>query len=148
MRTNPKVITQPQLKSELPDIRPGDTIRIYQKVKEGNKERTQMFEGIVLAKKHGKGISSTITVRKTLSGVGVERIFPLHSPTINKIEIIKRTKVRRAKLYHLRGAKGKKSRLKRKEFSGEVYEEPSKTPEGQPEKTEEKAEKAEPKKKE
>jgi len=102
-------------KKETPDIRPGDTVRVHQKIKEGEKERIQAFEGIVLARKHGKGILSTITVRKTVSGVGVERIFPIHSPVINKIEILKKAKVRRAKLYYLRTAKGKKTRLKRKD---------------------------------
>lgn len=143
MQTNSKAIIQSQLKSELPDVKPGDTVRIYQKVKEDDKERMQMFEGIVLAKKHGRGISSTITVRRELSGVGVERIFPLHSPTINKIEIVKRSKVRRAKLYHLRGAKGKKSRLRKKEFEGKVYEETSDLPEKQAEKPTEREEKLE-----
>ena len=98
------------LKKEIPDIRPGDEVRISQKIpaydkssvgkKEGEKEKTQMFEGIVIAKKHGKGMGATITVRREISGVGVERIFPLHLPTIEKIEILKRGKVRRAKLYY------------------------------------------------
>lgn len=114
-----------ELKKDVPDIRPGDTVRVYQKVKEGKQERTQMFEGQVLARKHGKGISSTITVRKVISGIGVEKIFPLHSPTIEKIEIVKRGKVRRAKLYYLREAKGKKARLKRVELK-EAAPEPKK----------------------
>jgi large subunit ribosomal protein L19 len=105
-----------QLK-DLPVIRPGDTIKVHQKIKEGNKERVQIFEGLVIAKKHGKGISGTITVRKVVAGVGVERIFPIHSPSIEKIEIERHGKVRRAKLYYLRTAKGKKARLKRKEFA-------------------------------
>jgi len=100
------------------DIGPGYTVKVYQKIKEGDKEKTQVFEGLVIAKKHGKGISSTITVRKTISGVGVERIFPVHSPNIEKIEVVKQDKVRRAKLYYLRKAKGKRARLKRKETSG------------------------------
>jgi len=119
-----EVFNQIQLKKELPDIRPGDTVKVYQKIKEKNKERIQIFEGLVLARKHGKGISSTITVRKVISGVGVEKIFPVHSPAIEKIEIIKRSKVRRAKLYYLREAKGKKARLQKKEFA-EVIAEPS-----------------------
>jgi large subunit ribosomal protein L19 len=102
-------------KKDIPDIRPGDTIKIYQKYKEGDKEKIQTFEGLVIARKHGKGINSTITVRKTIYGIGVERIFPLHSPNIEKIETIKQEKVRRAKLYYLRKAKGKRARLKRKE---------------------------------
>jgi large subunit ribosomal protein L19 len=101
----------------LPEIRPGDTIKVHQKIKEGNKERIQVFEGVVIAKKHGKGISATMTVRKVVDGVGVERIFPIHSPAIEKIEIEKHGKVRRAKLYYLRTAKGKKAKLKRKEFA-------------------------------
>ena len=103
------------LKTDQPDIKPGDTIKVYQKIKEKDKERIQVFEGQVLAKKHGKGISGTITVRKIISGVGVERIFPIHAPIIEKIEIVKRAKARRAKLYYLRTAKGKKARLKRVE---------------------------------
>ena len=94
-------IIEPFLKKDLPDIRPGDTVRVYQKIP-GEKERIQVFEGVVLAKKHGKGISSTLTIRKMFDEVGVERIFPLHSPNIEKIEILQRGKVRRAKLYYLR----------------------------------------------
>ena len=117
----------PFLKKDLPDIRPGDTVRVYQKIptlakvgqkeKEedqpaGKAEKVQTFEGLVLARKHGKGISATITVRKEISGIGVEKIFPLHLPTIEKIEILKRGKVRRAKIYYLRKAKGRKSKIK------------------------------------
>ncbi len=104
---------------EVPDIKPGDTVKVYQKITDVRddkvKERIQVFEGIVLAKKHGKRISATITVRKVIDGVGVERIFPLHSPFIEKIEIVRSSKVRRAKLYYLREAKGKKAKLKMKE---------------------------------
>jgi len=103
------------LRENLPDLRPGDTVRVHQKIKEGDKERIQVFEGRVLARKHGRGINSTITVRKTISSVGVERVFPVHSSIIEKIEIVKRERVRRAKLYYLRKAKGKKVRLKREE---------------------------------
>lgn len=102
------------LKGNLPAIRSGDTVRVYQKIKEGDKERIQLFEGLVIADKHGRGINGTITVRKIASGVGVERIFPLHSPTIEKIEVVKQSKVRRAKLYYLRDAKGRNARLKAK----------------------------------
>jgi large subunit ribosomal protein L19 len=116
MKTNTKKIIEPFLKKDLSDVRPGDTVKIYQKIKEKDKERTQIFQGIVLARKHGKGISSTVTVRKVISGIGVERIFPLHLSTIEKIEILKRGKARRAKLYYLRTAKGKKARLKRVEI--------------------------------
>ena len=103
---------QDQLKKNSPNINPGDTIKVHQKIKEGEKERTQIFEGLVIAKKHGKGISSNITVRRVISGVGVERIFPVNSPSIDKIEVIRRSKVKRAKLYYLRTAKGKRSKLK------------------------------------
>lgn len=113
-----------QLK-ELPDIRPGDTIKVHQKIKEGDKERIQIFEGLVIARKHGKGISAMITVRKVIEGIGVERIFPIHSPAIDKIEVIRRGKVRRAKLYYLRTAKGKKAKLKRKDLSVAIADEPA-----------------------
>jgi len=83
-------------------IKSGDVVRVYQKVKEGGKERTQIFEGIVIARKHGNEIGATITVRREISGIGVEKIFPIHSPTIEKIEILKEGKRKRAKLYYLR----------------------------------------------
>jgi large subunit ribosomal protein L19 len=108
MTTKLNLFNQTQLKTNLADVRPGDTIQVYQKIKEGDKERLQVFEGQVISRKHGKGISSTITVRKEIGGIGVERIFPTHSPTIEKIEVLKRGKVRRAKLYYLRRVKGKK----------------------------------------
>jgi len=135
-----------QLKKGLPEIRPGDTVKVYQKIKEKNKERIQIFEGTVIARKHGKGISSTITVRRVSSGIGVERIFPLHSPNIEKIEIVKRGKVKRAKLYYLRKAKGKKAKLKQKELvvsdnKEDVVEENKE--ENKEEKKEEQAEKKE-----
>ena len=114
MTTKLETFNKAQLK-ELPEIRPGDNIKVYQKIKEKDKERIQVFEGQVLAKKHGKGINATITVRRVVSGIGVERIFPIHSPFIDKIEITKRAKTRRAKLYYLRTAKGRKARLKTKE---------------------------------
>jgi large subunit ribosomal protein L19 len=110
-----------QLKTNLPDIRPGDTVKIHQKIaaaSSGNKkekERIQIFEGQIIAKKHGRGIASTVTVRKVISGVGVEKVFPVHSPIIDKIELVKRGKPRRSKLYYLRKAKGRKTRLKREE---------------------------------
>ena len=109
-------LKQSQLKQDLPKILPGDMVRVYQKVEEGGKERIQIFEGQVLAKKHGKSITATITVRKVVGGIGVERIFPIHSPIIKKIEVVKRGKVRRAKLYYLREARGRKARLKKKEL--------------------------------
>ena len=110
---------------KLPDLRPGDTIKVHQKIKEGDKERIQIFEGVIIAKKHGKGISGTITVRKIVDGIGVERVFPMHSPSIDKIEVVRHGKVRRAKLYYLRTAKGKKARLKKVEFAAAIADKPA-----------------------
>jgi len=115
-------IIKEHLKDSIPDIHPGDTIRVHQKIKEGDKERIQVFEGLVLARKHGKGINATMTVRKVSQGIAVERIFPIHAPFVQKIEIVKRAKVRRAKLYYLREAKGKKARLKTTALGIEVAE--------------------------
>jgi large subunit ribosomal protein L19 len=97
-------------KSDIPAFDPGDTLRVHVKIKEGDKERVQVFQGTVVART-GNGISEAFTVRKISSGVGVERVFPLHSPNIAKIEIIRKGKVRRSKLYYLRGLKGKKARI-------------------------------------
>ncbi len=102
------------INKELPSILPGQTVKIYQKIKEGAKARTQIFEGIVIAQKHGTGSGATITVRKISNGVGVERIFPLHSPVIEKFEIVKTAKVRRAKLYYLREKSARETRKKTK----------------------------------
>ena len=113
---------------ELPELRSGDTIKVHQKIKEGDKERIQIFEGIIIAKKHGKSIPATMTVRKVVDGIGVERIFPIHSPSLAKIEVIKHGKVRRSKLYYLRTAKGKKAKLKRKDFTQAIAEEPAEEP--------------------
>lgn len=105
-----KALTQSQLK-EIPEIHIGDTLRIHNKIKEGTRERIQLFEGALIARKHG-GISETITLRRIASGIGVEKTFPLHSPNIAKIEVIRRGKVRRAKLYYLRGRVGKAAKVK------------------------------------
>ena len=105
-------IIQDQLKTDLPEIRPGQTVRVFQKVKEGNKERIQQFEGLVIAQKHGRGISGTFTVRKVSDRIGVERPYPLHSPAIQKVQIMKTSKVRRSKLYYMRERFGKKARMK------------------------------------
>ena len=105
MTTKIETFLEPFLKKDLTDVRPGDFVRVHQKIKEGGKERVQMFEGQVIARKHGKEMGSTITVRNVVLGVGVEKIFPMHSPMIEKIEVLKREKVRRAKLYYLRRAK-------------------------------------------
>lgn len=104
-------ITKEQLRTDLPSFRPGDTLRVYVKVVEGTRERIQLFEGVVI-KRRGGGISETFTVRKISNGVGVERTFPLNSPRIDKIEVARFGKVRRAKLYYLRELRGKKARIK------------------------------------
>ncbi len=119
MTTKLDIFNQKSLKKDLPDIRSGDTVRINQRVKEKDKERIQTFEGLVIAKKHGKGISATIKVRRIISGTGVEITLPIHSPVIDKIEIIKKGKVRRKKLYYLKKVEGRKAKLKIKEFSEE-----------------------------
>ena len=98
-------------RTDVPEFRPGDTIRVHVKIKEGDKERVQIFEGVVIARRNGD-LRSSFTVRKISFGQGVERIFPLHSPVIDKIEVSKRGKVRRAKLYYLRGLKGKAAKIK------------------------------------
>ena len=97
---------------EIPEIQPGWTIKVHQKIREGEKERVTPFEGLVIAKKHGREAGGTFTVRKIISGIGVEKIFPVHSPTIEKIEILKTAKVRRAKLYYLRTKSRKETRRK------------------------------------
>jgi large subunit ribosomal protein L19 len=92
-------------KKDLPDLKPGQIVRVWEKIKEGDKIRLHPFEGIIIAKKHGKEIGATITVRKIIEGIGVERIFPIHSPVVEKIEVLKQEKVKRAKLYYLREKK-------------------------------------------
>lgn len=104
-------ITKEQLRTDLPAFRPGDTVRVHVKVIEGTRERVQVYEGVVI-KRRGGGISETFTVRKVSYGVGVERTFPVHTPKIAKLEVIRRGKVRRAKLYYLRNLRGKKARIK------------------------------------
>ena len=104
-------LEKPLLRGDLAKFRPGDTIAVHYKIKEGERERIQIFEGVVIAKKGG-GLRETFTVRKVSYGVGVERIFPLHSPLIEKIKIKRKGKVRRAKLYYLRGRSKKASRIK------------------------------------
>lgn len=106
-----KALTQPHMKAELPPIHIGDTVRVHVKVKEGARERVQVFEGTLIAKKHG-GIEETITIRRLSYGVGVEKVFPIHSPTIVNIETVRRGRVRRAKLYYLRDRVGKKAKVK------------------------------------
>jgi len=108
-----KAFTQKQLKAEPPVANIGDTVRVHIKVKEGARERIQVFEGTVIAKKHG-GIEETITVRRVSYGVGVEKVFPIHAPSLEKIELVRHGKVRRAKLYYLRSRVGKAAKLQEK----------------------------------
>lgn len=108
-----KALTASQMKTDIPDFRIGDTVRVYIKVKEGARERIQMFEGTVISK-NGGGISETFTVRRVSYGVGVEKAFPLHSPNIDRIEVVRHGKVRRAKLYYLRDRVGKRAKIKEK----------------------------------
>ena len=104
-------VEKSELKSDIPSFLVGDTVKVHVKIKEGDKERVQIFEGVVIARRNGD-LRSSFTVRKVSFGQGVERIFPLHSPIIDKIEVSKRGKVRRAKLYYLRGLKGKAAKIK------------------------------------
>ena len=105
------IVDKAEMRTDLPEFRVGDTVRVHVKIKEGDKERIQVFEGVVIARKNGD-LRSTFTVRKTSFGQGVERIFPLHSPVIDKIEVAKKGKVRRAKLYYLRALRGKAAKIK------------------------------------
>ena len=108
-----KALTSQYMKQELPEVQVGDTVRVHVKIKEGSRERIQIFEGTVIAKKHG-GIEETITVRRISYGVGVEKVFPVHSPSIDTIEVVRSGDVRRAKLYYLRGRVGKGAKVKEK----------------------------------
>ncbi len=106
-----KVIESEQLRSDIPDFNVGDTVKVHVKVKEGNRERIQVYEGVVM-KRQGGGLSETFTVRRISYGVGVERTFPLHSPKLDRIEVARRGKVRRAKINYLRGRIGKRAKIK------------------------------------
>ena len=108
------IVENTQVKDSIPAFQPGDTLRVHVRIKEGNKERLQAFEGICIARKHG-GVRETVTVRKVSFGVGVERIFPLHATVIDHIDVIRRGKVRRAKLYYLRDLRGKAARIKERD---------------------------------
>ncbi len=108
-----KAITADQIRTDLPAINVGDTLKVYLKIKEGEKERVQMFDGTVIAKKHG-GINETFTIRRVAYGVGVERVIPVNSPNIDRIEVVRTGKVRRAKLYYLRDRVGKAAKVKEK----------------------------------
>lgn len=124
------LLEQSYLRTDLPEFRAGDTVRVKQKIKEGDKERSTVFEGLVLARKHGQGVSATFTVRKVVDGIGVERVFPLHSPVTTKIEILRRAKVRRAKLYYIRD---KAAREVRKKMKSVLHYEPALTEEAREE---------------
>jgi len=103
------------MRMDIPSFRPGDTVRVHVKIREGEKDRVQVFQGIVIVKKKG-GIRSSFTVRKISYGIGVERVFPLHSPSIDKIEVVEKGLVRRSRLYYLRGLRGKAARVKTRRF--------------------------------
>lgn len=121
---HPFIETQKEyLREDIPTFRPGDTVRVNVRVREGDKERIQAFEGVCIARKHG-GVSETFKVRKVSGGVGVERIFPLHSPSLAGIEVVRRGSVRRAKLYYLRERKGKKARVREKAWWLDAAAEP------------------------
>lgn len=108
------------MKNKVTDFKPGDTVRVHQKIVEGSKERIQIFEGVVIKQRAGKNVNGTFTVRKISEGVGVERLFLVHSPRVTKIEVVKRGKVRRANLSYLRDLRGKKAKLKEKQFDSLV----------------------------
>ncbi len=113
-----------QMRTDFPDFRSGDTVRVHVKIREGDKYRIQVFEGVVIARKRA-GMSSTFTVRKVSFGYGIERIFPLHSPIIDRLEVVKSGKVRRSRLYYLRGRRGKAARLKEAERQEQGSEVPA-----------------------
>ena len=111
-------VVQDYLKTDIPAFNVGDTVKVHVKIKEGNRERIQIFEGFVLKRQNG-GIGETFTVRRIASGVGVEKTFPIHSPLVEKIEVVKRGKVRRARLHYMRARTGKSAKIKAKEYSEE-----------------------------
>ena len=108
------LVENTQLRDNVPAFQAGDTVKVHVRIKEGNKERLQIFEGVVIARKHG-GVRETVTVRKVSFGVGVERIFPLHATVVDHIDVVRRGKVRRAKLYYLRELRGKAARIKERD---------------------------------
>jgi large subunit ribosomal protein L19 len=108
-----EALEREQMRLDIPDFRSGDTVKVHAKIKEGDKERIQVFQGVVIRKRKGK-MGATFTVRKVSYGIGVERIFPLHSPNIDKVEIVSRGKVRRGRLYYMRKLRGKAARIKEK----------------------------------
>ena len=110
-----EMLEMEQMRSDIPDFKPGDTVKVYARIKEGEKERIQVFQGVVIRKRKGN-TGATFTVRKVSYGIGVERIFPLHSPNIDKVEVVSRGRVRRSRLYYLRNLRGKAARIKEKRF--------------------------------
>ncbi len=130
-----KLFDEKNLKNTL-ELKAGMKVRVWQKIKEADKERLQAFEGLVIAVKHGRGKTGTFTIRKISSGIGVEKVFPIHAPTIEKIEILSQAKVRRAKLYYLRGRIGKKAKMKHVEFAEAIAPVETTAPVVEPEKIE------------
>ena len=120
---NTQALLKDQLKKNIPDIRPGQVVRVHEKIQEGDKSRVQVFEGLVIATKHGKGLDGTFTVRKIgAGGIGVERIFPIHMPAIEKIEVLRKENVRRAKLYYVREQIGKKTKKRKTKLQELVFD--------------------------
>ncbi len=111
-----KQLEREQMRMDMPAFSPGDTVRVHVKIKEGDKQRIQVFQGVVISKRKG-GIDASFTVRKVSYGVGVERVFPIHSPIIDRVEIVTRGRVRRAKIYYLRKLRGKAARIREKRFN-------------------------------
>src|SRR4030095_10474710 len=117
MNPTVQIVEERQLRNDIPKFQAGDTVRVHVRITEGDKERIQVFEGVVIARKHS-GVRESITVRKTSFGVGVERIFPLHATVVDKIEVVRRGRVRRAKLYYLRNLRGKAARIRDLDIRG------------------------------
>ena len=124
---NVSVFEKQNLRADVPELRSGDTVRVHQKIKEGDKERISIFEGLIIAQKHGRGISGTFTVRKVVDGIGVERVFPLHAPMIAKIDVLRHSKTRRAKLYYIRDKASREVRRKMKQVWHETKTPPVQT---------------------
>lgn len=108
-----EMLEKEQMRVDIPDFRPGDTVRVHARIREGEKERIQVFEGVVIRKRNG-GTGATFTVRKVSYGIGVEKVFPIHSPLIDRVEVVSRGRVRRGRLYYLRNLRGKAARIKEK----------------------------------
>lgn len=123
-----KLINPTIFKKKVPNLKPGMTVRVHQKIKEGGKERVQIFQGLILGLSSGYGPDKTFLVRKVVEGIGVEKVFPIYSPNIVKIDIVRQSKVRRAKLYYMRRLFGKSARLKDSELTAQPQEEPAEAP--------------------